>query len=349
MRYSIVGFATAGFLASLFSAHLGHSASPLFPLGPTGIWRTTVLDGLPRADRAAAALNLRDLSRVMGEIPGSEPHVWSKATWKLQLGMTPLPFIARSYFGPNDGVPISGDFNGDGHDELAVFVAGKWYLDFNGNNVWDTGDFWIHFGGPGDRPVVGDWDQDGKSDIGVFSASITSTDTSPRARPAGDPPLSVRFVVNKDLGLVTQIRSDLQICTAGNCRRQEEKANVLLFGSASHHPVVGDWRGTGAELIGTFHDGVWLLDIDGDGRPSEADQTISLGQTGDLPIVGDFNLDGADELGIYRRGYWHMDTSGDQRLGDDDRSYRLGDENDIPVVGDWDGDGRDQIGIIVVE
>ncbi|MBA4019104.1 MAG: hypothetical protein C0483_18205 [Pirellula sp.] len=349
MRYSIVGFAIAECLVAIFPANPARSASPIPAVVTTGVWRTIVLDGLPEAGSAATKLGRRRPSPVIGEIPGMEPHVWSNASWKLQLGMTSLPYVARSIFGPNIGIPLSGDFNGDGHDELAVFDAGKWYLDFNGNSIWDTGDFWLQLGSPGDRPVVGDWDQDGKSDIGVFSATIPTRAISPRTSPSGDQAFGIQFLMNKDLDLAAQIRSDLLICTSGTCLRQENKASVFHFGRADHLPVVGDWRGTGAESIGTFHDGTWLLDIDCDGRPSVADQSVSLGQVGDLPIVGDFNLDGTDELGIYRRGFWHLDTTGDQRLGDDDRSYRFGDENDVPVVGDWDGDGRDQIGIIVVD
>jgi len=37
-----------------------------------------------------------------------------------------------------DSVPIAGDFNGDGRTEIGVFVDGDWFIDINGNGVWDS-------------------------------------------------------------------------------------------------------------------------------------------------------------------------------------------------------------------
>src|SRR5207249_4851431 len=44
----------------------------------------------------------------------------------------------------------------------------EWFIDLNGNGVWDEGDLWAKLGTDRDRPVVGDWDGDGKDDIGIF-------------------------------------------------------------------------------------------------------------------------------------------------------------------------------------
>ncbi len=66
------------------------------------------------------------------------------------------------------GIPVSGDFNGDGVTDVGVFREGQWFIDVNGNGVWDEGDLWAKLGYDGDKPVVGDWDGDGKDDIGIF-------------------------------------------------------------------------------------------------------------------------------------------------------------------------------------
>ncbi len=55
-------------------------------------------------------------------------------------------------------IPITGDFGGDGADEIAVFRDGTWYIDNNHNGNWDTGiDSYFTFGQTGDIPVPGQW------------------------------------------------------------------------------------------------------------------------------------------------------------------------------------------------
>ena len=55
-------------------------------------------------------------------------------------------------------------------DAIGVFRNGPWYLDYNGNRVWDpaSGDVSFWFGTSGDMPVAGDWNGDGTDEIGVF-------------------------------------------------------------------------------------------------------------------------------------------------------------------------------------
>ena len=75
-------------------------------------------------------------------------------------------------FGP--GTPLVGDWNGDGRDEIGVFVAGgRFLLDANGNGVWNgktSGDENVLLGQQGlladQVPVVGDWNLDGRDDVG---------------------------------------------------------------------------------------------------------------------------------------------------------------------------------------
>ena len=53
--------------------------------------------------------------------------------------------------------PVTGDWNGDKKDEIGVYQNGNWYLDYNGNGFWDTGDKNYGFGAIGWTPVVGKW------------------------------------------------------------------------------------------------------------------------------------------------------------------------------------------------
>ena len=73
-------------------------------------------------------------------------------------------------------LPVVGDWAGTGNEEIGLFLPkyGTWYLDLNGNGIWDgcTTDKCIsRFGTKGDLPVVGDWDGTGKVRIGIFRPS----------------------------------------------------------------------------------------------------------------------------------------------------------------------------------
>jgi len=81
-------------------------------------------------------------------------------------------------FGVSGDLPLVGDWNGAGADEIGVFrpSLGQWFLDLNGNGKWDGSPkdtILGPFGSVGDLPVVGDWNGDGtgKAKIGVFRPS----------------------------------------------------------------------------------------------------------------------------------------------------------------------------------
>jgi hypothetical protein len=59
---------------------------------------------------------------------------------------------------PGD-IPVIGDWNGDGNDDIGIFrpTSGIWSLDSNGNKAWDVSDTSLSWGQPNDFPVVGNW------------------------------------------------------------------------------------------------------------------------------------------------------------------------------------------------
>jgi hypothetical protein len=296
-----------------------------------GGWHLAVLNDLGKNSQTAAPWEYVTATSLTAKVLRTEVWANHDATWDLQLGAVPPPVVMRVQFGPRDGLPLAGDFNGDGRDELAMYADGKWFVDFNGNECWDRDDLVLHFGRPGDRPIVGDWNGDGKADIGVHTNDVTDKiATSPTAQPY----------------VPQAFQQAVVVCNERICLRREFMVRELPFTANGRIPVVGDWSGCGHALLGTFHDGRWMLDQDGDGRTSDGDVMFQLGRHGDLPIVGDFNRDGRDDVGIWRQGRWYLDISGDRQFGDDDLQFQLGEPGDLPVVGDWDGDGGDQIGIV---
>ncbi len=313
-------------------------------------WHLSVVNGgLPRAAGGEA----NDSDSVWQQAGFIADTDWSRfdmddATWTFTTtdGEEIKKNIDRSVrFGVIGGTPLAGDFDGDGIDEVAVFKDGYWMIDINHNGEWDKTDLLAKLGDSEDRPVVGDWDGDGKDDIGIYGPmwerdpeaidrepGLPNPDNDGYTRPKNVPP---------NTGDATNGERVMKLTSFGR-----EQADVVdhVFGldDEDKMPVTGDWNGNGIRSIGTFRDGEWELDVNGDGRFDHLDVTVRFGQAGDRPVVGDFDGDGIEELAVYRNGTWVIDSNGNRELDITDRTFELGGVSDKPVVGDWDGDGTDE-------
>jgi hypothetical protein len=81
--------------------------------------------------------------------------------------------VDRCFFFANAAYrPVVGDWNGDGPEDFGAYYPpwAGWYLDGNGNGVWEGCgvDRCFFFGSPWDRAVVGDWNGDGRTDVGFI-------------------------------------------------------------------------------------------------------------------------------------------------------------------------------------
>jgi serine-aspartate repeat-containing protein C/D/E len=265
--------------------------------------------------------------------------------------------FAEQLFGLQNGIPFAGDFNGDGRFEVGVYLDGEWFVDLNGNGKWDPEDLWAKLGNAADRPVVGDWDGDGKDDIGIYGPEWE--DDEPVI--AADPGLPDQF--NRQEIAHSKVKQPHikpknvpPVVSEANERHRALKRSergsirgdlidhVFRFGAERDMPVTGDFNGDGIDSIGVFREGVWRIDVDGDGRLTGHDKIVQFGQPGDVPVVGDFNGDQVDEIGVYRNGQWIIDIDRDLELSAHDKVFEMGGEGDLPVVGDWDGDGTDDPG-----
>ena len=310
-------------------------------------WHLSVVDaGWPRGDRRANDALLR-LTRAR-----STNISWNNAglrdtLWTLKGEPNDRSGPTSAVFGMRGAIPVTGDFNGDGTTEIGVFMDGEWFLDLNGNGVWDEGDLWAKLGSAGDRPVTGDWDGDGKTDIGIYGPAWPRDPRAVATEPGLPHPENFPTGAHKNmpperdnatLGCRTIKR------TRDGVPREDLIDHVFHYGTPGDVPIAGDWTGAGVDTIGVFRDGQFVLDVDGDGKRGEKDIAVHLGRRGDRPIVGDFDGDGVDELGVYRDGVWLVDINHDGSLDERDLRQELGAAGDTPIVGDWNGDGVDQIG-----
>ena len=316
-------------------------------------WHLSVVDaGHPRGDGMAADEFEEPIWFTATYLPADTGtgRFLAHGQWHFERGANGTPLRKTSFFGMAGGRPVVGDFNGDGVFEVAIFYQGEWFIDINGNGVWDSSDLWAKLGRhkKADLPVTGDWDGDGKDDIGIFGPAWLG---DPRAI-ALDPGLPDND--NPPTGSEKNVPPSLDEATIGNrvmklTNRGPLRADVIdhvfHYGIEGDMPVVGDWNGDGIQSIGVFRNGRWHLDIDGNGRWTENDQVTNYGSQGDIPVVGDFNGDGIDEIGFFRNGKFYLDTNGNQKLDKTDRIVELGRAGDFPVAGDFDGDGVDDVAV----
>lgn len=281
-----------------------------------------------------------------------DPNYWSgrdmhSGHWRLYNGNHELAEMFRLGF--EDAIPVTGDFNGDGKTEVGIFRDGFWFIDLNGNGIWDEGDLWAKLGKEGDQPVTGDWDGDGKTDIGVYGPSrdgdFLAISEEPGIPDRENPNLGRYKNLPPDMHVATEDRRIMKRGAHGKFR-EDVVDHVFRFGKYQDHAVAGDWNGDGVATIGIFRDGYWFLDMDGNGAwGTNVDRFIEFGDKGDLPVVGDWNGDGIDDIGIYRNGHWVLDADGNCQRDAQDKVFEMGGEGDIPVSGDWDGDGTDEVGL----
>jgi serine-aspartate repeat-containing protein C/D/E len=321
-------------------------------------WHLSVINGgFPNGETPPSVLKNVGFKNVGFKSAVNDLGQWSaehnEGRWTIyDISGKPIKKGDKMLLGSEDGTVMTGDFDGDGTDEAVLYVAGDWYIDFDGDGVWDSGDLWIRMGTELDRPVVGDWDGDGKDDVGIFGRQWAYDPERVKRDPGLPDPANerrryVQASSKSDVAKVTDKEERLLRRGEDGKLIADAVDHVFKFGEQTDVPLAGDWNGDGVDQVAVFRDGYWMLDADGDGRWTDRDKRNKFGQTGDKPIIGDFDGDGIDEIGVVRGDLWIVDTDGDRRLTGNDLQVKVPGSNpdqDQPIVGDFDGDGADDIG-----
>jgi uncharacterized protein (TIGR03437 family) len=227
-------------------------------------------------------------------------------------------------FGFAGEIPASGDFNGDGKDDVCVFnkTDGAVYValsdgaKFNGNGAaarWTSG-----FSQGNEVPLVGDFNGDGKDDI-VTLVQNTKTDTQAAE-------VYVALSTGTRFGLKTKWHDK--------------------FSQSNDQIAIGDFNGDGKDdLLAVVSNGQVYVALSDGARFGASIIWFSFGTLGTAPrIVGDFNGDGLADLATFSLNLGDMDvliSSGSNFLNRPTWAGNFANGAELPLVGDFNGDGKD--------
>ena len=253
-------------------------------------------------------------------------------------------YKANWRFGDNNGVPFTGDFDGDGFEDLGTLTPNfaverqtedaNWLIYLSGGSslldrpAKPTKVMKLNWGFGNVRAIPADYDGDGTTDVGIF---------------------------HKEAGLWQLLYSSGGFNSARAINKLPG-AGLTVFWGQGGIPVPGDFNGDGLADICSYIEGVgeeksrWqMLLLRDKGQKLGKQREITFGQAGDKAISGDFNCNGKSDIALYRPSEkkWIF------RFGQNDirevKWYPKVTGELKPITGDFDGDSCSDMGFVSIE
>ena len=214
------------------------------------------------------------------------------AVFRRSTGLWAIRGISRCYYGGDGDIPAPGDYDGDGTTEVTVFRPEK--------GLWAVRTVSrIYFGSEGDLPVPADYDGDGCADIAIFRENSGLWGIRNLTRfyfgALGDLP------VPGDYDSLSPGKDEVAVFRPTTGLWALRDLWQIYFGSSGDIPVPARYDGLPGCDIATF-------------RPSTGEWAIYAytryyyGRKGDKLTPADYDGDGSDETAVFRdaNGLWSV-------------------------------------------
>ncbi|GHJ47921.1 hypothetical protein Cs7R123_52630 [Catellatospora sp. TT07R-123] len=237
----------------------------------------------------------------------------------------------NDFFGLNGEKLLTGDFNGDGKDDVVTFTGGTLgdvYVGLSTGTGFLGGAKWHDWFSPGaEIPAVGDVNGDGKDDIitfthdaqgDVFVALSNGSSFGAGVKwheffaPAGEFPAVADANGDGKADIITFTQgpataADVYVALSTGSSFGAGVKWHDLFAVGAEKPRVGDFNGDGKADIATF-----TCNADADVYVALSNGSSFVGTTvkwndffciaGEFPYVGDYNGDGKDDIVVFTKG-----------------------------------------------
>jgi hypothetical protein len=242
---------------------------------------------------------------LIGDFNGDGSDDIARVTQKAEAGVGPAPVYVslfsggfmpaglwHRFFSLDSELPLVGDFNGDGKDDLVTFVQ-KPQAGIGSAPVWvslslgdrfATSSVWHSFFSlAGEVPLVGDVNGDGRDDI-------------------------ITFVQKAQAGIGS---APVWVALSQGNRFGPSRVWHPFFSLAGEVPRIGDVNGDGRDDILTFVQQpqanigtapVWVALSQGNSFGSSAVWHTFFSRKGEIPRVADIDLDGRDDIVTFLHG-----------------------------------------------
>jgi len=215
---------------------------------------------------------------------------------------------------------VSGDYDGDGKDDIALFRPSS--------RMWCIrGQSRFYFGNSDDIPVPGDYDGNGTSEIALYRPSIGLWALGGITR--------FYFGSSADIPVPEDYNGDGS-CEAAIFREADglwviRAVTRTYFGGSGDIPLCGDFNGDGTAQPAIWRQsgGMWAL---------KGQSRFYFGGESDRPVINDYGGNGNAAIALYRssRGLWAIRNL---------TRFYFGRLWDLPVAADYDGGGDAEIAI----
>ncbi len=224
------------------------------------------------------------------------------------------PFIYAYEHGGPTMIPVPGDYNGDGIDDLALWnpATGKWTIRDTVTKNYIVSYTYV-FGSSGMIPVPGDYNNDGKADLALWNPT--------------DGKWYIQDVVTKAF-----------------------LVDGYAFGYSTSIPVPGDYDGNGIDDLALWNpsDGIWYIRNAYPNHWLTVPAGYVFGSPTMIPVPGDYNKDGKADLVLWNplTGIWYgRNADANHWLAIKPAGYVFGSPTMIPAPGDYNGDGKTDLAL----